>query len=38
MSGQVSGLVTDVVSCKVLIERIVGTAQEQIQSLGRLCG
>jgi len=38
MSGQVSGLVTDVVSCKVLIERIVEMAQEQIQSLGHLCG
>jgi enoyl-[acyl-carrier protein] reductase II len=38
MGGQVSGLITDVVSCRVLIERIVGTAQEQIQSLGRLCG
>jgi enoyl-[acyl-carrier protein] reductase II len=37
MSGQVSGLIDDIVSCQVLIERIVIHAKERITVLGRAC-
>ena len=37
MSGQVSGLIDDVVSCQVLIDRIVATAQERIVALSNIC-
>jgi enoyl-[acyl-carrier protein] reductase II len=37
MGGQISGLIDDVVSCQVLIERIVATAEERIGVLGQIC-
>jgi enoyl-[acyl-carrier protein] reductase II len=36
MGGQASGLIKDVVPAKILIERIVATAEEQIIALSRL--
>ena len=37
MSGQVSGMIDDVVSCQVLIGRIVATAEERIAALRSIC-
>jgi enoyl-[acyl-carrier protein] reductase II len=37
MSGQVSGLIDDIVTCQVLIDRIVATAEERIAAMGRAC-
>lgn len=37
MSGQISGLIDDIVPVKVLIERMITEAQEQISVLSRLC-
>lgn len=37
MGGQVCGLIDDIVSCQVLIERIVATAEERIGVLGQVC-
>jgi enoyl-[acyl-carrier protein] reductase II len=37
MGGQVCGMIDDVVPCKVLIGRIVATAQERIGVLGQVC-
>jgi enoyl-[acyl-carrier protein] reductase II len=36
MSGQVSGMIDDIVCCQVLIERIVREAEARIGALGRL--
>jgi enoyl-[acyl-carrier protein] reductase II len=35
MSGQVSGLIDDVVPCQILLERIVSVAEQQIETLVR---
>jgi enoyl-[acyl-carrier protein] reductase II len=37
MSGQVSGLIGDVVSCRALIERIVADAEARIVELSKAC-
>jgi enoyl-[acyl-carrier protein] reductase II len=37
MSGQVSGMIDDIVPCQVLIERIVVDARERITVLGKAC-
>jgi enoyl-[acyl-carrier protein] reductase II len=37
MSGQISGLIDDVVSCRVLIERIVADAEACIAALNKAC-
>jgi enoyl-[acyl-carrier protein] reductase II len=36
MSGQVSGLIDDIVPCQVLLERIISAAEQQIEALSRL--
>jgi enoyl-[acyl-carrier protein] reductase II len=37
MSGQVSGLIDDIVSCQVLIDRIIASAEAQITAMRRFC-
>jgi hypothetical protein len=37
MGGQISGLIDDVVSCQVLIQRIVAAAEERIGMLSQAC-
>jgi enoyl-[acyl-carrier protein] reductase II len=37
MSGQISGMIDDIVSCRVLIERVVADAEERIAALGKAC-
>jgi enoyl-[acyl-carrier protein] reductase II len=36
MSGQASGLISDIVPCQILLDRIVSAAEQQIEALGRL--
>jgi len=37
MSGQISGMIDDIVSCRVLIERVVADAEQRIAVLGKAC-
>jgi enoyl-[acyl-carrier protein] reductase II len=37
MGGQISGLIDDIVSCQVLIDRIIATAEERIAILRGFC-
>jgi enoyl-[acyl-carrier protein] reductase II len=37
MSGQISGLIDDIVPCQVLIDRIIATAEKRIAVLRGLC-
>ena len=37
MSGQISGLIDDIVPCQVLIDRIIAIAEERIAALRGLC-
>ncbi len=37
MAGQISGMIEDIVPCRVLLDRIMASAEERIKALGRLC-